>query len=56
MSRRHAQLTTDGQRWWIEDLASTNGTKVNGRNITDHPLADGDEILLGATTLRYEKD
>lgn len=26
VSRRHAQLTTDGQRWWVEDLQSANGT------------------------------
>ena len=25
-SRRHARLTTDGTRWWIEDLESANGT------------------------------
>ena len=28
VSRRHAQLTTDGQRWWVEDLQSANGTFV----------------------------
>ncbi len=27
-SRRHARLTTDGTRWWIEDLESANGTFV----------------------------
>ena len=28
VSRRHAQITTDGTRWWIEDLESANGTFV----------------------------
>lgn len=28
VSRRHAQLTTDGTRWWVEDLESANGTFV----------------------------
>jgi hypothetical protein len=28
VSRRHAMLTTDGNRWWIEDLNSANGTFV----------------------------
>jgi hypothetical protein len=28
ISRRHAQLTTDGSRWWVEDLGSSNGTYV----------------------------
>jgi hypothetical protein len=30
VSRRHAQLTTDGSRWWVEDLGSSNGTFVAG--------------------------
>jgi hypothetical protein len=30
VSRRHAQLTTDGTRWWVEDLGSSNGTFVAG--------------------------
>jgi FHA domain len=30
VSRRHAQLTTDGTRWWVEDLGSSNGTYVAG--------------------------
>lgn len=28
VSRRHAQLTTDGRRWWVEDLQSANGTFI----------------------------
>lgn len=27
-SRKHAQLSTDGSRWWIEDLDSANGTFI----------------------------
>ncbi len=28
VSRRHAQVSSDGSRWWIEDLESANGTFV----------------------------
>ena len=28
VSRRHAQISPDGTRWWIEDLESANGTFV----------------------------
>ncbi len=36
VSRRHAQLTTDGTRWWIEDLDSSNGTYI-GDAVGDLP-------------------
>lgn len=36
VSRRHAQLTTDGTRWWVEDLGSSNGTFV-GESVGDLP-------------------
>ena len=60
VSRRHAQLSTDGQRWWVEDLQSSNGTYVGG---TGEPmpttpvtpgqrveLADDDRVYVGAWT------
>jgi hypothetical protein len=60
VSRRHAQITTDGQRWWIEDLQSSNGTYVGqaGAPLPTMPLAPGqkqefsagDRIYLGAWT------
>ena len=60
VSRRQAQLTTDGQRWWVEDLQSSNGTYVgaaSGPLPTDalppgqhRELAQDDRIYLGAWT------
>jgi FHA domain-containing protein len=60
ISRRHAQLTTDGTRWWVEDLGSSNGTYVGG-NVDALPttpvppgqkqeVSDDDRIYLGAWT------
>ena len=60
VSRRHAQLTTDGQRWWVEDLQSSNGTFVGpaGAPIPTVPIppgqriefAPGDRVYVGAWT------
>jgi hypothetical protein len=60
VSRRHCQLTTDGQRWWVEDLGSSNGTFVApaGDPLPDNPLTqgvrkeieEGDRIFIGAWT------
>jgi hypothetical protein len=60
VSRRHAQLSTDGQRWWIEDLQSSNGTYIGGAGeplpATPIPpgqrveLAEDDRVYVGAWT------
>ena len=48
VSRRHAQLTNDGQRWWIEDLGSSNGTFVGpvGEPLPTTPLTPGQRVEL----------
>jgi pSer/pThr/pTyr-binding forkhead associated (FHA) protein len=38
----------------VVDLESTNGTRVNGAAIQERKLVDGDEILIGTTSLRFE--
>ncbi|MGQ9897334.1 MAG: FHA domain-containing protein [Acidobacteriota bacterium] len=43
----HARLSFDGQAVWIEDLESTNGTRLNGNDITRAKLTSGDEVELG---------
>lgn len=60
VSRRHAQLTTDGTRWFVEDLASSNGTFVGPASgpLPDDPIPvgprtelDGDDrVYVGAWT------
>ena len=53
-SRRHAEIRPAGNGFVVTDLNSMNGTLVNGTAIREHPLADGDEIRLGNTVLRFE--
>ena len=54
VSRRHAEVRRRDGRIVIVDLGSTNGTKVNGSGVKEQELADGDEIKLGSTMLRFE--
>ena len=52
-STRHAEFTPgiDGA-WFVEDLASTNGTHVNGERIENPTrLSVGDEVRIGRTTM-----
>lgn len=50
-SRRHAQISFQAGRYVIEDLGSTNGTYVNGRQIlTATTLSPGDVIEVGEMT------
>ncbi len=52
ISAEHAQLTWEHGRWWITDLKSTNGTRVNGRPVTAPTgLRFGDVIELGDVRL-----
>lgn len=58
ISRRHARIVRRASgEYAIEDLGSTNGTFVNrGRRLIpgqENPLADGDEIIIGKTFLRF---
>ncbi len=57
VSRRHARITLNDGKHFLEDLGSTNGTFVNrGKRLppgTRQPLNDGDEIIVGKTFLRF---
>jgi hypothetical protein len=60
VSHRHAVLTLDHDRWYVEDLGSTNGTFVGapGEPLPEdpiepgqrHELADDERVYVGAWT------
>jgi len=54
VSRRHAELRREGERWVVADLGSTNGIKVNGQRVSEAALDAGDEITLGLSRLTFE--
>jgi hypothetical protein len=53
-SRRHAEVRRVGNDVVLVDLNSTNGTRVNGAAVRERKLADGDQIVIGTTVLRFE--
>lgn len=55
VGREHAKLRFEGGRFWIYDLGSKNGTYVNNRKVQKQMLMDGDQILLGETTLVFKE-
>jgi pSer/pThr/pTyr-binding forkhead associated (FHA) protein len=56
-SGHHAIIRPEGQGYTITDLASTNGTYVNGQRLAarvPHSLSPGDTIRIGTTMFTYE--
>jgi len=55
ISSEHALLTLRGQRWWLEDLNSRNGTLLNGVRLTEATVVSaGDVIGIGDSRLLLE--
>jgi hypothetical protein len=53
VSRRHLEITWDGQSATLADLGSTNGTTVNGTPVQTWQLADGDVVRIGHSSLVF---
>ena len=56
VSGHHAVIITILSDSFLEDLDSTNGTLVNGKQIAKHPLSSGDTITIGRNSLRYDAE
>jgi len=54
VSRRHAELTPDGGKWFLRDLESANGTFINGELIHGRiELSPGDQVRCGDTLFLF---
>ena len=55
ISREHSIILRDSETgtYSIEDLQSTNGTKVNGKRVRSADLQPEDEIEIGHTRFRF---
>ena len=54
VGRKHAEICRVGDRFFIRDLESRNGTMINGRLISPmelYPLSDGDKVSLAKFVL-----
>ncbi len=54
-SRKHALIIKRGEKYFIQDLGSANGTLVNAQKIAEYELHSGDEIQIGDTKFTFEK-
>ena len=56
VSRQHSQIRFKSRRYFIGDLGSTNGTYVNGAQVTtDQVLHDGDTVSFGGLEMRFQQ-
>jgi adenylate cyclase len=51
VSRKHARIDFRNESYWIIDLKSTNGVKVNGNLVTESQINAGDKVLVGSVQL-----
>ena len=56
-SRWHAEVYSDGHRWFVRDRGTTNGTKVNGVRIHEPTVLDNNHVIgVGDARLRFTLD
>jgi len=54
VSRRHARLTFRDGGWIVQDLDSTNGTRLNGQYVGRCRVRPGDQLSLGRQRLQVD--
>lgn len=54
VSRRHARIEPRAENWWVIDLKSTNGVKVNNNLVTEAQVNAGDKIHIGSVQIEIK--
>ena len=56
VGKRHVQIITKGNSYYIKDLESKNGTYINGKKLSpnqEYLLNDNDEVTLANVTMQF---
>lgn len=53
VSGRHCTLSLEGEHYVLRDLGSTNGTRVNGQDITETVLSPKDTLQIGSVDFLF---
>lgn len=53
-SRYHACIVHRNGKFFVCDMGSRNGTRLNGQFVSEAEVVSGDEITVGDTVLRFE--
>ncbi len=56
VSRKHFCIVAEGGSCVLEDLGSSNGTRVNGQLVESWDLSPGDEIQVGRAVFEFRED
>ncbi|WP_137845698.1 DUF3662 and FHA domain-containing protein [Microbacterium sp. 2FI] len=52
-SRKHVEILWDGERAMVRDMNSTNGTKLDGRKVTEAALPPDSTVTIGRTEIVF---
>ena len=53
VSKRHCRIMRKGEKFYIEDFGSTNGTYINGEKVEKGELKSGDMLDIGPAKLQF---
>jgi pSer/pThr/pTyr-binding forkhead associated (FHA) protein len=53
LSREHCRFEKEGNKWFVVDLRSRNGTYIGTQPVDRYPLADGEMVRIGATQVEF---